>query len=76
MKKYDFIIVGSGLYGATFNYLAKKAGFTTLIVERRNHIGGNIFTPIMDEIPIHKYGAHIFHTNEKYIWDFVCGLSV
>lgn len=74
MEKYDFIIVGSGLYGATFNYLARKEGFSTLIVERREHLGGNIFTPVMDDIPIHKYGAHIFHTNEKYIWDFVCGL--
>lgn len=71
-KKYDFIIVGSGLYGATFNHLARKYGFSCLIVERRNHVGGNIYTPIVEDIPIHQYGAHIFHTDKKYIWDFVC----
>lgn len=72
MKKYDFIIVGSGLYGLTFNYLARQEGYSCLIIERRKHIGGNIYTPIIDGIPIHQYGAHIFHTDEKEIWDFVC----
>jgi UDP-galactopyranose mutase len=72
MKRYDYIIVGSGLFGATFNYLAKTAGKTCLIVERRNHIGGNLYSPIVDGIPIHQYGAHIFHTHDKSIWDFVC----
>ena len=72
MKQYDYIIVGSGLFGATFNYLAKAAGKTCLIVERRNHIGGNLYSPIVDGIPIHQYGAHIFHTHDKSIWDFVC----
>lgn len=71
-KKYDFLIVGSGLYGATFNYIVKQAGKTCLILERRNHRGGNIYCDIQDEIPIHKYGAHIFHTHMKDIWDFVC----
>lgn len=71
-KKYDFLIVGSGLYGATFNHFARKYGFSCLIVERRGHIGGNIYTPIVEGIPIHQYGAHIFHTDKKYIWDFVC----
>lgn len=71
-KKYDFVIVGGGLYGLTFNYMAKINGFSTLIVERRNHIGGNIYTPVLDEIPIHHYGPHIFHTSNKDIWEFVC----
>lgn len=74
MKKYDFIIVGSGLYGLTFNYLARQAGYSCLIIERRKHIGGNIYTPIIDGIPIHQYGPHIFHTDNIEIWDFVCSL--
>ena len=72
MKKYDFIIVGSGLYGLTFNYLARQEGYSCLIIERRKHIGGNIYTPVIDGIPIHQYGPHIFHTDKKEIWDFVC----
>ena len=71
-KKYDFLIVGSGLYGATFNYLATQAGYSCLILERRSHIGGNLYTPIVDGIPVHQYGAHIFHTHIKDVWDFVC----
>ena len=72
MKKYDFIIVGSGLFGLTFNYLARKNGFSCLILERRKHVGGNIYTQLVDNIPIHKYGPHIFHTDNKLVWDFVC----
>lgn len=71
-KKYDFLIVGSGLYGATFNYLATQSGYSCLILERRSHIGGNLYTPIVDGIPVHQYGAHIFHTHVKEVWDFVC----
>ena len=71
-NKYDFVIVGSGLFGATFNYLARKHGFSCIIIEKRPHIGGNVYTPIVDGIPIHQYGAHIFHTHRKDIWDFVC----
>ena len=71
-KKYDYIIVGSGLYGATFNHLAKLNGKSCLIIERRPHIGGNIYTSIVDGIPIHQYGAHIFHTHDENIWKFVC----
>ena len=71
-NKYDFVIVGSGLFGATFNYLARKHGFSCIIIEKRPHIGGNVYTPIIDGIPIHQYGAHIFHTHRKDIWDFVC----
>ena len=71
-NKYDFVIVGSGLFGATFNYLARKHGFSCIIIEKRPHLGGNVYTPIIDGIPIHQYGAHIFHTHRKDIWDFVC----
>lgn len=71
-NKYDFVIVGSGLFGATFNYLARQFGFSCIIIEKRAHLGGNIYTPIVDGIPIHQYGAHIFHTHRKDIWDFVC----
>ena len=71
-KKYNFVIVGSGLFGATFNYLAKQNGYSCIIIEKRSHIGGNVYTPIIDGIPIHQYGAHIFHTHRKDIWDFVC----
>ena len=71
-NKYDFVIVGSGLFGATFNYLARQFGFSCIIIEKRAHLGGNVYTPIVDGIPIHQYGAHIFHTHRKDIWDFVC----
>ena len=71
-NKYNFVIVGSGLFGATFNYLAKQNGYSCIIIEKRSHIGGNVYTPIIDGIPIHQYGAHIFHTHRKDIWDFVC----
>ena len=71
---YDYIIVGSGLYGATFNYFAKKAGKTTLVIEKRNVTGGNLYCEKIDDIFIHKYGPHIFHTNNKTVWDFVNSL--
>lgn len=70
-KKYDYIVVGSGLYGATFSYLAKKKNKKVLIIEKRNHIGGNIYTEEIDGINVHKYGAHIFHTSNKDVWNFV-----
>jgi UDP-galactopyranose mutase len=73
-EHYDFLIIGSGLYGAFFNYLAKKCGKTCLILEKRPHIGGNLYTPIKDNIPIHAYGAHIFHTDDKLLWDFVSNM--
>ena len=68
---YDYIIVGSGLYGATFNYFAKKAGKKTLVIEKRNVTGGNLYCEKKFDIFIHKYGPHIFHTNNKSIWDLV-----
>lgn len=71
MYKYDFLVVGSGLYGSTFAYFAKKANKKCLVIEKRKNIGGNIFCENLDGINVHKYGAHIFHTSNKEIWDFV-----
>lgn len=71
MKKYDYLIVGCGLYGATFAYELKKAGKKVLIIEKRPHIAGNIYTKNEDGINVHVYGAHIFHTSDKEVWDFV-----
>jgi len=69
--KYDYLIVGAGLYGAVFAYEARKAGKTCLVVEKRDHIAGNIYTEDVGGIRVHKYGAHIFHTSDKRIWDYV-----
>ena len=68
---YDYLIVGSGLYGATFAYLANKAGKKCLVIDKRPQLGGNICCEDMDGIHVHKYGAHIFHTSNKEVWDFV-----
>lgn len=70
-KKYDFLIVGAGLYGAVFAHEARKRGKKCLIIEKRNHIAGNVFTEKIEDINVHKYGAHIFHTNNKEVWDYV-----
>ncbi len=69
--KYDYLIVGSGLFGSVFAHEAKKAGKKCLVVERRSHIGGNIYCKQKDGINIHKYGAHIFHTSNKKVWDYI-----
>lgn len=69
--KYDYLIVGSGLFGSTFAYRAKKAGKRCLVIEKRPHIGGNVYCENIEGINVHKYGAHIFHTSNKNIWDFV-----
>lgn len=71
MSHYDFLVVGSGLYGATFAHLAKQAGKSVLVIDKRPHLGGNIYCENIDGINVHKYGAHIFHTNNKEVWDFV-----
>lgn len=71
MKKYDYVVVGSGLFGATFANLAKKDEKKVLVIERRNHIAGNIYTEEIEGIQVHRYGAHIFHTDYKDVWDFV-----
>jgi UDP-galactopyranose mutase len=70
-KKYDYLIVGAGLFGAVFGHEAKKAGKSVLIIDRREHTGGNIFCENVEGINVHRYGAHIFHTNDKTIWDYV-----
>ena len=71
MNKYDYLIVGSGLFGATFAYRAKKSGKRSLVIDKRPHLGGNVFCECIEGINVHKYGAHIFHTNNKEVWDFV-----
>ncbi|TLP80379.1 UDP-galactopyranose mutase [Maribacter sp. ACAM166] len=70
-KGYDFLIVGAGLYGAVFAHEAKKRGKTSLVIDKREHIGGNTFCKKIENINVHAYGAHIFHTNDKKIWDYV-----
>ena len=71
MKKYDYLIVGSGLFGATFAHLAHKQGKTCLVIDKRPHLGGNIYCETIEGINVHKYGAHIFHTSNKEVWNFV-----
>lgn len=70
-KKYDYLIVGSGLYGATFAHLAAKQGKHCLVIDKRSHLGGNLYCENVEGINVHKYGAHIFHTSNKQVWDFV-----
>ena len=71
MYKYDFLIVGAGLYGSTFAYFAKQQGKKCLVIDKRSHLGGNIYCENIEGINVHKYGAHIFHTNNKEVWNFV-----
>lgn len=71
MKQYDFLIVGAGLYGATFAHLAHKRGKRCLVIDKRSHLGGNVYCENVEGINVHKYGAHIFHTSNKMIWQFV-----
>lgn len=71
MNQYDYLIVGSGLFGATFAYRAKQAGKKCLVIDKRNHLGGNMFCEDIEGIHVHKYGPHIFHTSNKQVWDFV-----
>lgn len=71
MEKYDYLIVGSGLYGATFAYRAKQRNKKCLVIDKRPHLGGNLYCENIEGINVHKYGAHIFHTNNKELWDFV-----
>ena len=68
---YDYLIVGAGLYGAVAAYELKQKGYKCLVIDKRNHIGGNIYTENVEGINVHKYGAHIFHTSDKTIWDYV-----
>ena len=68
---YDYIIVGAGLYGAVFSYEAKRHGKSVLIVDKRKHVGGNVYTEKIEGINVHRYGAHIFHTNDKGVWEYI-----
>ena len=70
-SNFDYLIVGSGLFGAAFAYKAKQAGKKVLVIDKRPHLGGNIYCEEIEGINVHKYGAHIFHTNNKEVWDFV-----
>lgn len=71
MQKYDYLIVGSGLFGATFAHLAHRQGKRCLVIDKRQHLGGNVYCENIEGINVHKYGAHIFHTSNKMVWDFV-----
>ena len=71
MKKYDYLIVGSGLFGSIFAYEATKKGKKCLVIDKRPHIAGNIYTEEIEGIQVHKYGAHIFHTSNKEVWDYI-----
>jgi len=71
LKEYNFLIVGSGLFGATFAHLATKAEKKCLVIDKRPHLGGNVYCESIEGINVHKYGAHIFHTSNKEVWDFV-----
>ena len=74
MFEYDYLIVGSGLFGATFAYRAKQAGKRCLVIDKRAHLGGNVYCETVEGIHVHTYGAHIFHTSNKEVWDFVNSL--
>lgn len=71
LLKYDYLIIGSGLFGATFAYFAHKQGKKCLVIDKRSHLGGNVYCENIEGINVHKYGAHIFHTSNKEVWDFV-----
>lgn len=71
MKEYDYLIVGSGLFGATFAYRAKQVGKKCLVIDKRSHLGGNVYCENIEGINVHKYGAHIFHTSNRDVWNFV-----
>lgn len=70
-RRYDFLVVGAGLYGSVFAYLASKCGKKCLVIDKRKHLGGNIYCENVEGINVHKYGAHIFHTSSKEVWNFV-----
>lgn len=76
MTKYNYLIVGAGLYGATFAQQAREAGKTVLVIDKRDHIAGNVYTKTVEGIHVHQYGAHIFHTNNREVWDYVNRFAV
>lgn len=71
MKKYDYLVVGTGLYGAVFAHEAKRNGKSVLLIDKRSNVAGNVYTEKVEGIDFHKYGAHIFHTNNKMVWDYI-----
>lgn len=71
MNKYDYLVVGAGLYGAVFAHEAKKAGKRVLVIDKRAQVAGNVYTEKVEGVLVHKYGAHIFHTNNKKVWDYI-----
>ena len=71
MKPFDYLIVGAGLFGAVFAHQARQAGKRCLVIDRRNHLGGNVFCDRIEDINVHRYGAHIFHTSNRRVWEFV-----
>ena len=68
---YDYLVVGAGLFGAIFAHEANKRGKKVLVIDKREHIGGNIYCEKIEDINVHKYGAHIFHTNDKKVWEYI-----
>ena len=71
MNRFDYLIVGSGLFGATFAFVAKQQGKKVIVIDKRSHTGGNVYCEYVEGINVHKYGAHIFHTSNRKVWDFV-----
>ena len=71
MNQYNYLIVGSGLFGTTMAYLLHQKGYKCLVIDKRPHIGGNVYTESVNGINVHKYGAHIFHTSDRRVWEFV-----
>ena len=71
MKQYDYLVVGAGLFGSVFAHEAKEQGKKVLVIDKRGNIAGNVYTEDVEGIKVHKYGAHIFHTNNKKVWEYV-----
>ena len=71
MSQYDYLVVGAGLSGAVFANAARRAGKSVLVIDRRDHIAGNVYTEDVEGIQVHRYGAHIFHTSMRDVWDYV-----
>lgn len=76
VMKYDYLVVGSGLFGATFAHEVKAAGKSVLVIDKRPNIAGNIYTQDVEGIHVHRFGAHIFHANDKEVWDYVNRFAV
>ena len=68
---FDYLVVGAGLFGSVFAYEAHKRGKTVLVIDKRNHVAGNVYTENVNGVNVHKYGAHIFHTSNKEVWDYI-----